>query len=99
MAGEEKYIKLGQLYNVLVNKNNRKKFQITTNLAVGTQLEVMNYIVGYGHLKVYWDGILCDGGTNNTFQYQEIGTVGSSSNKISFWDVVPAGTTIICTIL
>ena len=45
-----------------------------------------SYIVGDNSLEVYWNGVLLKKATDNEDgHYKEVGTAGSSSNKIQFY--------------
>lgn len=63
-------------------------------LPAGTPATIPKYIVGNNTLLVYMDGILCLRGDSASFQYAEIGALGSSSTTIQFYDTIPAGTEI-----
>lgn len=57
-------------------------------VGAGENFTVPEYVVGSNTLKVYWNGLLCIAGANNTYQYKEVGTTGSKSTVIQFWDDV-----------
>ena len=54
----------------------------------GTNFTVPEYVVGSNTLEVFWNGLLCIAGADNTYQYKEVGTTGSKSTVIQFWDDV-----------
>ena len=57
-------------------------------IEAGTNFTVPEYVVGTNTLEVYWNGLLCLAGADNTYQYKEVGTTGSKSTVIQFWDDV-----------
>jgi hypothetical protein len=67
---------------------------LSAALAAGANFTVPAYKVGSGRLKIYYDGVYCRAGADNTYQYKEIGTVGAMSATIQFYDLLPAGTQI-----
>ena len=54
----------------------------------GTNFTVPEYVVGSNTLEFFWNGLLCIAGADNTYQYKEVGTTGSKSTVIQFWDDV-----------
>lgn len=69
------------------------------NIAASTNYTVPSYVVGSGHLKVYLDGVLCTGGTDaDTCTYKEVGTSGSASTLIRFYQDIPATMDVLVTV-
>lgn len=69
------------------------------NIAANADYTVPSYIVGSGHLKVYLDGVLCTGGTDaDTCTYKEVGTSGSASTLIRFYQDIPATMDVLVTV-
>ena len=60
-------------------------------LAAGDDFAVPSYKVGSGRLKIYYDGVYCRGGGDSEYQYKEVGTAGTDSAVIQFYDDLPAG--------
>lgn len=69
------------------------------NIAASTNYTVPSYVAGSGHLKVYLDGVLCTGGTDaDTCTYKEVGTSGSASTLIRFYQDIPATMDVLVTV-
>lgn len=69
------------------------------NIAANADYTVPSYIVGSGHLKVYLDGVMCAGGTDaDTCTYKEVGTSGSASTLIRFYQDIPATMDVLVTV-
>lgn len=68
-------------------------------IAANADYTVPSYIVGSGHLKVYLDGVMCAGGDNaDTCTYKEVGTSGSASTLIRFYQDIPATMDVLVTV-
>ena len=73
-----------------INLNNtveNKTISSGTTISDGYQITLTNsYIVGDNSLEVYWNGVLLKKITGSEDgHYKEVGTAGSSSNKIQFY--------------
>ena len=68
-------------------------------IAANADYTVPSYTVGSGHLKVYLDGVMCAGGDNaDTCTYKEVGTSGSASTLIRFYQDIPATMDVLVTV-
>ena len=68
-------------------------------IAANADYAVPSYVVGSGHLKVYLDGVLCVGGDNaDTCTYKEVGTSGSASVLIRFYQDIPTTMDVLVTV-
>lgn len=73
----------------------RMSTTLSRNVSEGYTLSVPTYQVGRNAISVFIDGILCQGGNDNSiFAYQEDGNSGSISTSIKLYDSYPAGTEV-----
>lgn len=68
-------------------KNENINIEANTTISNNYEVTLSNsYIVGNNSLELYWNGVLLKKATDSEDgHYKEVGTVGSSSNKIQFY--------------
>lgn len=67
---------------------------LSAGLSALADFTVPSYVVGAGKLMVFMDGAYCRAGSNDSFQYKEVGPAGAVSVTIQFYEILPAGTEI-----